>query len=126
MKLSDTALVNALQRKAAVVLQKSLKEGFGLTVSEAMWKPAAVIGSNTGGIPQQITHGENGFLVDTEDEAAEYIVKLLQNDDLRHAIQEKAHASARDDFLLTACLERHLDALCGFEVHYELSCLELI
>jgi trehalose synthase len=61
----DPLLVNALQRRAAVVLQKSIREGFGLTVTEAMWKGAAVIGGNVGGIKRQIRDGENGFLVDS-------------------------------------------------------------
>jgi trehalose synthase len=59
----DTALVNTLQRKAAVVLQKSIREGFGLTVAEAMWKGTPVIGGNVGGIPNQIDDGVNGLQV---------------------------------------------------------------
>ncbi|WP_243670780.1 glycosyltransferase, partial [Methanoculleus chikugoensis] len=78
--VQDGALVNALQRRAAVVLQKSLREGgFGLTVSEAMWKGAAVIGGNVGGIRQQIEDGKSGFLVSSVDEAAERIVRLLRD-----------------------------------------------
>src|SRR5215216_1989163 len=65
LSVEDSVLVNALQRQAAVVVQKSVREGFGLTVTEAMWKGAAVVGGNTGGIRRQITDGENGFLVDT-------------------------------------------------------------
>jgi trehalose synthase len=61
LTVQDGALVNALQRRAAVVLQKSLHEGFGLTVTEAMWKGAAVIGGNTGGIRYRIEDGINGF-----------------------------------------------------------------
>jgi len=75
----DTALVNALQRTAAVVLQKSLREGFGLTVTEAMWKGAAVIGGNVGGIPHQIRDGVNGFLVSSVGEAADRIVRLIKD-----------------------------------------------
>ena len=71
LSVQDSALVNALQRKAAVVLQKSIREGFGLTVTEAMWKGAAVIGGRTGGIAHQIEDGVNGFLVDSVEEAAE-------------------------------------------------------
>ena len=67
----DPLLVNALQRHAAVVLQKSLREGFGLTVSEAMWKGRAVIGGDVGGIRHQIVHGQCGFLAgDVEQTAA--------------------------------------------------------
>jgi trehalose synthase len=63
LSVQDSALVNALQRRAAVVLQKSSREGFGLTVTEAMWKGAAVIGGNVGGIKHQIEDGVSGFLV---------------------------------------------------------------
>ena len=66
----DTALVNALQRSAAVVLQKSIREGFGLTVAEAMWKGKPVIGGNVGGIRRQIEDGVNGYLVSSVEEAA--------------------------------------------------------
>jgi trehalose synthase len=79
----DPLLVNALQRTAAVVLQKSTREGFGLTVAEAMWKGAAVIGGNVGGIRRQIRNGVNGFLVDGVEEAAERIVSLLTDEKLR-------------------------------------------
>src|SRR5205809_204188 len=74
----DTALVNALQTRSAVVLQKSLREGFGLTVAEAMWKGTPVIGGNVGGIRYQIDNGKNGFLVSSVDEAAKRMVQLVQ------------------------------------------------
>jgi trehalose synthase len=70
----DTALVNTLQRRAAVVLQKSLREGFGLTVAQAMWKGTPVIGGNVGGIRSQIEDGVNGFLVSSVEDAAHRIV----------------------------------------------------
>ena len=70
LSVQDTALVNALQRQAAVVLQKSIREGFGLTVAEAMWKGTPVIGGNAGGIRYQIEDGVNGFLVSSVEEAA--------------------------------------------------------
>jgi hypothetical protein len=70
----DVKLVNALQRCAAVVLQKSTREGFGLTVTEAMWKGAAVIGGNVGGSRRQIKDGENGFLVDVTSGASAWRV----------------------------------------------------
>ena len=78
----DGALVNALQRRSAVVLQKSIREGFGLTVSEAMWKGTPVIGGNVGGIRDQIEDGVNGFLVSSVEDAADRIVKLVRNDPL--------------------------------------------
>ncbi|HVC30330.1 MAG TPA: glycosyltransferase, partial [Steroidobacteraceae bacterium] len=65
LSVQDTALVNALQRRAAVVIQKSLREGFGLTLTEAMWKGAAVIAGRTGGLRHQIEDGVSGFLVES-------------------------------------------------------------
>jgi trehalose synthase len=74
----DPLLINALQRRAAVALKKSLREGFGLTVSEAMWKGRAVIGGNVGGTVHQIINGQSGFLVSNVEEAAGLITVLLQ------------------------------------------------
>ena len=74
--------INALQRLATVVLQKSLKEGFGLTVSEAMWKGKPVIGGAVGGIPLQIVHGVTGFLVHSVEGAAFRIRQFLNNPDM--------------------------------------------
>src|SRR5438477_3523362 len=82
-KGDDTALVNALQTRASVVLQKSLREGFGLPVAEAMWKGRAVIGGNVGGIRYQIEDEVNGFLVSSIEEAAERMVRLLKDEKLR-------------------------------------------
>src|SRR5437762_6985468 len=92
---NDTALVNALQTRAAVVLQKSLREGFGLTVAEAMWKGTAVIGGNVGGIRYQIENGVNGFLVSSVEEAADRIVRLLRDKKLREEIGCKDRKSTR-------------------------------
>jgi trehalose synthase len=117
----DTALVNALQRRAAVVLQKSLREGFGLTVTEAMWKETAVIGGNVGGIRHQIEDGENGFLVDSVDEAAERIVQLVQNSELREQVGERARETVCDRFLLPHMLEDYLDLFGSFETVYRLT-----
>lgn len=116
----DTALVNALQSKAYVVLQKSKREGFGLTVTEAMWKGTPVIGGNVGGIRYQIEDGVNGFLVSTVEEAAERIVQLVKNKDLRQRIGEKAKESVKKRFLLTRLLEQYLDLFSSFETIYKL------
>ena len=91
----DTALVNALQRKAAVVLQKSTREGFGLTVAEAMWKGTPVIGGNVGGIRYQIQDGVNGFLVSSVEHAAERIAQLLRNEKLRRRIGRKGNGQEK-------------------------------
>jgi trehalose synthase len=105
----DTALVNALQTRAAVVLQKSLREGFGLTVAEAMWKGTPVIGGNVGGIRYQIDDGENGFLVSSVEETAQRIVELVNDKERRKEMGRKARETVRKNFLLTRYLEEHLD-----------------
>ena len=105
----DTALVNALQTRAAVVLQKSVREGFGLTVAEAMWKGTPVIGGNVGGIRYQIENGVNGFLVSTIDETAKRMVELISDKKLRDQMGSKARDTVRKNFLLTRYLEQYLD-----------------
>ncbi len=116
----DTALVNALQRKAAVVLQKSIREGFGLTVAEAMWKGTPVIGGNVGGIRYQIEEGVNGFLVSSIEEAAKRIVQLVKDERLRRRMGERAKETVRKKFLLTRYLEQYLDLFSSFETIYRL------
>jgi trehalose synthase len=116
----DTALVNALQRRAAVVLQKSLREGFGLTVAETMWKGAPVIGGRVGGIRYQIDDGVNGFLVESVEEAAARIVQLLKDKSLRKSMGRKAREKVRENFLLPRYLEQYLDLFNSFETIYRL------
>jgi len=116
----DTALVNALQRKAAVVLQKSIREGFGLTVAEAMWKRTPVIGGNVGGIRYQIKNGVNGFLVSSVEEAAKRMVQLVKDKKLRKRLGERAKETVRRKFLLTRYLEQYLDLFTSFETVYRL------
>jgi trehalose synthase len=117
----DTALVNALQCRAAVVLQKSIREGFGLTVTEAMWKGTPVIGGNVGGIRYQIKDGENGFLVNSVEEAAERIVTLLKDDGLCQKMGKRAQVSVKENFLMTRLLEQYLDLFSSFETIYRLN-----
>jgi trehalose synthase len=116
----DTALVNALQRRASVVLQKSLREGFGLTVAEAMWKGTPVIGGNVGGIRDQIEDGVNGFLVSNVEEAAGRIVQILKDEALREEMGTKAHESVRQRFLLTRYFEQYVDLFSRFETIFRL------
>ena len=111
--VDDPTLVNALQRRAAVVLQKSVREGFGLTVTEAMWKGAAVIGGNVGGIRRQIRDGDNGFLVDTIDQAAERIVQVLRDPGLRARLGSRARETVRQNFLMSRLFEDWIDLLAG-------------
>ena len=110
----DTALVNALQTRAAVVVQKSLREGFGLTVAEAMWKGTPVIGGNVGGIRYQIEDGINGFLVSSVEQAATRIVQLLKDKKLRDQMGERARETVREKFLLPRYVEQYLDLFAEF------------
>jgi trehalose synthase len=118
--IQDGALVNALQRRAAVVLQKSIREGFGLTVSEAMWKGTPVIGGNVGGIRYQIEDGVNGFLVNGIEEAADRIVRLLKDGELRDHMGKQAIETVRKKFLLTRYLEQYIDLFNSFEPSFRL------
>lgn len=96
--------INAFQRAATVVLQKSTKEGFGLTVAEAMWKGKPVIGGAVGGITVQIIYGETGFTVNSIEGCAYRIRYLLNNPVIASQMGEKAKAYTRRNFLIT----RHL------------------
>ncbi len=100
--------INALQRLATVVLQKSLKEGFGLTVSEAMWKGKPIIGGAVGGIPLQIVHGVNGFLVHSAEGAAFRIRQFLNNPDMEKRMGELAREHVRTNFLITRQIRDYL------------------
>ena len=108
---NNNEAVNALQTYSAVVLQKSIKEGFGLTVSEALWKGTPVIGGKAGGIPNQIKDGENGFLVESSQECAERIVTLLKDEQLRKKMGKKGREFVRENFLITRHLEDYLKLL---------------
>lgn len=120
LSVQDTALVNALQRRAAVVLQKSTREGFGLTVTEAMWKGTPVIGGKVGGIRHQIEDGVNGFLVDSVEQAAARIVQVVSSPDLRRKLGEKARETVRARFLMTRLMEDWLDLIGSFESNFRL------
>ncbi len=112
---SDEILVGAVQQHAAVILQKSLREGFGLTVSEALWKGTPVIGGRVGGIPKQIDDGLNGFLVESVEEAAQRIVELVGDPDRAAEMGARGREKVRENFLMSRLLEQHLDLLRGFE-----------
>jgi trehalose synthase len=120
LSCQDSALVNALQRRAAVVLQKSIREGFGLTVAEAMWKGTPVIGGDTGGIRHQIEEGASGFLVSTIAQAAERIVRLVEDKDLRMQMGLRAKESVQKRFLLIRLLEQYLDLFNSFQTAFSL------
>ena len=101
--------VNAFQRAADVVIQKSTREGFGLTISEALWKSRAVVAGNVGGIPMQIEDGSNGFLVNSVEECAERIVHLLRDPEERERFGREGRVRVTRQFLTTRHLEDYLD-----------------
>jgi trehalose synthase len=103
---ANARVVNALQRHASIVVQKSLAEGFGLTVAEAMWKRRPVVASAVGGIVDQITDGREGLLVGPNDveAAGEAIDRLLADPALRTTLGEAARAKVVERFLA----DRHL------------------
>ncbi|MBN3040395.1 MAG: glycosyltransferase [Candidatus Omnitrophica bacterium] len=110
---NNELIVNAIQRFSTVILQKSIREGFALTVTEALWKAKPVIAGNVGGIPSQITDGENGFLVDPHNykECAEKVVEVLKNPKLAENLGKKAKERVRDNFLTTRLVSDYLDLL---------------
>jgi trehalose synthase len=99
--------VNAFQR-AAVVIQKSVREGFGLVVSEALWKRRPVVAGNVGGIPLQIVDGETGYLVNTLDECAERVTFLLQQPEIAERMGMAGREFVREHFLITRYLRDYL------------------
>jgi trehalose synthase len=103
--------INALQRAAAFVLQKSIKEGFGLTVSEAMWKGKPVIGGDTGGIRLQVINHHTGFLVSSPEGAALRIRYLLHHREKLAEMGQKAREFVLENFLLTRQLREYLTVM---------------
>ena len=93
--------INALQRASAVVVQKSIKEGFGLTVSEALWKGRPVVASGVGGIPLQVLHRYSGLLVHSIEGAASAIKHLLNNPEYAKRLGENGREHVRHNFLIT-------------------------
>ena len=112
----NSILVNALQRTSAVIIQKSIREGFGLTVTEALWKETPVVTSNVGGIPLQITDGENGFLLEPYDldGFADKTIELLKNPGLAKEMGRKGMETVKEKFLTTRILSDYLDLLNEF------------
>jgi trehalose synthase len=106
--------VNAFQRASDVVLQKSTREGFGLSVTEALWKEVPVVGGNVGGIPIQIIDGVNGFLVNSISEAAEKTLYLLKHPAEAKKMGAKGKDHIMKNFLITRHLEDYLKLLSIF------------
>ena len=100
--------VNAFQRASEVIVQKSIREGFGLVVSEGMWKAKPVVGGDVGGIRLQIEDGRTGFLVDSVEACAERTKVLLHDPDLRERLGETARERVREAFLTVREIEDYL------------------
>jgi trehalose synthase len=104
--------INAFQRAADVILQKSLREGFGLTVSEGLWKGRPVVGGRCGGITLQIEEGVSGFLVDDVETAAKRTADLLRDPDRANEMGAAGRERVRHNFLATRELEDWLRLFC--------------
>jgi len=116
LMVENNILVNCLQRASTVVVQKSLKEGFGLTVAEALYKMTPVVASRVGGIPLQVIDGENGFLHHPRDYTgfAKSIIKLLDDEDMRKRFGMRGREHIKKNFLITRLM---LDWFKIFEMH---------
>ena len=100
--------INALQRASDIVLQKSLKEGFGLTVAEALWKSKPVIASAVGGIPLQITHKYSGILTYSINGTSHFLKELLNNPEYANKLGQNGHEHIKNNFLITRHLRDYL------------------
>jgi len=106
--------VNALQRASTVIIQKSLREGFGLTVAEALWKKKPVVASAVGGIPIQIIHKHTGLLAHSVEGTAYQIRYLLAHPDIAVRLGEQGHAHVKENFLITNNLRQYLALFLSF------------
>lgn len=109
--------INALQRASSVVLQKSLREGFGLTVSEALWKAKPVVASAVGGIPLQITHKYSGLLSYTVEGTAYWVRQLLNSPEYGRRLGENGREHIRQNFLLTRHLRDYMLMFLSLQDH---------
>jgi len=100
--------INALQRASAVILQKSIREGFGLTVAEALWKAKPVVASNVGGISLQITHKYSGLLCHSVEGASFAVKQLLSSPDYARRLGENGKEHIKDNFLITRHLKEYM------------------
>lgn len=102
--------VNAFQRASDVSLLMSIREGFGLSVAESLWKRVPVVGSRAGGIPLQVIHGVTGYLASDSAEAVPHITRLLRDETLRRTMGERGQDHVRRNFLVTRHVRDYVDA----------------
>jgi trehalose synthase len=109
--------INALQRASTIVIQKSLREGFGLTVTEALWKKKPVVASAVGGIPAQVIHKHTGLLAHSVEGTAYQIRFLLSHPLLAQKLGEQGHEHVREHFLITSNVRRYLALFLHHDSH---------
>jgi trehalose synthase len=107
--------VNAFQSQAEVLIQKSTREGFGLTVSEALWKARPFIGGDVGGIPLQVQDGRTGYLVSSADECAERALQILREPELGRQLGRAGKEHVRKHFLTPRLLRDWLGIFQGLQ-----------
>jgi trehalose synthase len=105
------AQVNAFQRYSSVILQRSIREGFGLTATEAMWKYQPVVGTSATGLRTQIIDGQNGFIADDTETCAKVTLRLIEDRDLWHKLGKQAHLRVKNNYLLPVMVLEYLGAL---------------
>lgn len=108
--ITNDAFINALYTISTIIIQKSIREGFGLTITEAMWKGKPVIAGLTEGATLQIKNNKNGILVSSPEEAAKAIVRLIKNEKLRSRLGKAAHQSVKQKFLLPRFILNNVNA----------------
>jgi trehalose synthase len=106
--------VNAFQRLSQVIIQKSIREGFGLSVSEAMWKSTPVVAGAAGGIPLQMADGVGGILINSTEECATAVRRLLLDPGLGQELARSGKERVRQDFLLPRLLLDELELMKKF------------
>ena len=108
-------VVNAIQTASDVIIQKSIREGFGLTVTEALWKGKPVVAGNAGGIRLQVINEETGFLINSTEECADRVLYLLEHKEEATRLGECAREHVRNSFLVTRYLRDYLKLFNSFE-----------
>lgn len=107
--------INALQRASTIIIQKSLREGFGLTVTEGLWKKKPVVAAAVGGIPAQVIHKHTGLLAHSIEGTAYQIRFLLSNPTIAQRLGERGHEHVREHFLITSNVRRYLTLFLHFQ-----------
>ncbi len=110
--------INALQRAADIIIQKSTREGFGLTVTEGLWKGKPVLGGNVGGIRLQVMNHQTGFLVNSPEGVAQRVRYLLQHREILNSMGDKGREFVRENFLLTRHLREYLTLMVGLQLGF--------